>query len=128
MGYNEQVNAYGFRDAPDRARTLFREGDREAAVDAISDRMVSELTVSGTESDVREQLRQYARHGADVVITMPSMDASVDDIESLIDVLGSSETGTFRDSAAIERSTATVRISAFLSMVWICLASTPRST
>lgn len=88
MGYNEQISEHGFGDAPDRAHTLFREGDREAAVDAISDRMVAELTVSGTESDVGEQFRQYARDGADVVIAMPSMDASVAEVESLIDVLG----------------------------------------
>ncbi|ELY37763.1 LLM class flavin-dependent oxidoreductase [Natronorubrum tibetense] len=88
MGYNEQVNDYGFGDAPDRAHALFRDGDRGAAVDAISGRMVDELTVSGTESDVREQLQRYARDGADVIIAMPSMDASVAEIESLIDALG----------------------------------------
>lgn len=88
MGYNEQVNEYEFGDAPNRAHDLFRDGDREAAVDAISDRMVAELAVSGTESDVREQFRKYARDGADVVVAMPSMEASVAEIESLIDALG----------------------------------------
>lgn len=88
MGYNEQVNEYGFGDAPDAAHDLFRDGDREAAVEAISDRMVSELAVFGTESDVREGLDRYARDGADVVVSMPSMNASVAEIESLIDALG----------------------------------------
>ena len=88
MGYNEQVNEYGFGDAPDRAHDLFRDGDRDAAVEAISNRMVTELTVSGTESDVRDHLRRYSQDGADVVIAMPSMNASVPEIESLIDALG----------------------------------------
>jgi len=88
MGYNEQINEHGFGDAPDEAHDLFREGDREAAADAVSERMVDELTVAGTESDVREGLRQYARDGADIVIAMPSMDAPAAEIEALIDVLG----------------------------------------
>ncbi len=88
MGYNEQVNAHDFGDAPDRAHDLFREGNREEAVAAISDRMVSELTVAGTESDVRDQFRRYFEAGADVIIAMPSMDASATEIENLIDVLG----------------------------------------
>ncbi|MDS0477009.1 LLM class flavin-dependent oxidoreductase [Natrinema sp. 1APR25-10V2] len=88
MGYNEQVNAHGFGDAPDRAHDLFREGNREEAVAAVSDRMVSELTVAGTESDVRDQFRRYFEAGADVIIAMPSMDASATEIEHLIDTLG----------------------------------------
>lgn len=88
MGYNEQVNAHDFGAAPDRAHDLFREGNREEAVAAISDRMVSELTVAGTESDVRRQFRRYFEAGADVIIAMPSMDASATEIEHLIDVLG----------------------------------------
>jgi alkanesulfonate monooxygenase SsuD/methylene tetrahydromethanopterin reductase-like flavin-dependent oxidoreductase (luciferase family) len=88
MGYNEQVNEYDFGDAPDRAHDLFRDGDREEALEAISDRMVSELAVAGTKADVRDGFRRYARNGADVVVAMPSMDASASEIENLIDVLG----------------------------------------
>jgi len=88
MGYHEQVNAHDFGDAPDRAHDLFRGGNRKGAVAAISDRMVSELTVAGTESDVRDQFRRYFEAGADVVIVMPSMDASATEIENLIEVLG----------------------------------------
>jgi len=90
MGYHEQVNAHDFGDAPDRAHDLFRGGNRKGAVAAISDRMVSELTVAGTESDVRDQFRRYFEAGADVVIVMPSMDASATEIENLIEVLGAS--------------------------------------
>lgn len=88
MGYNEQVNEYGFGDAPNRVHDLFRDRNREEAVAAITDRMVSELAVYGTESDVREPFQCYFRDGADVVIAMPSMDASVAEIEHLIDVPG----------------------------------------
>ena len=81
MGYNEQVNAYDFGDGPDRAHDLFREGNREEAVAAVSDRIVSELTAVGTESDVRDQFRRYFEAGADVIIAVPSMEASVTEIE-----------------------------------------------
>ncbi|SEH18072.1 Flavin-dependent oxidoreductase, luciferase family (includes alkanesulfonate monooxygenase SsuD and methylene tetrahydromethanopterin reductase) [Natronorubrum sediminis] len=88
MGYNEQLDEHGFGDAPDRAHDLFRDGDREAAVAAISDQMVDELTVSGTESDVRDQFDRYAHGGADLIIAMPSMEASVPELETVVDVLG----------------------------------------
>lgn len=89
MGYNEQVGDHGFGDAPDEANEKFLAGDREGAVEAISEEMLDELTVYGTAADVEDQLRTYYDAGVDVVIAMPSMAATESEVEYLIDVLGS---------------------------------------
>jgi alkanesulfonate monooxygenase SsuD/methylene tetrahydromethanopterin reductase-like flavin-dependent oxidoreductase (luciferase family) len=88
MGYNEQVGEYGFGDAPDEAYERFRAGDRDGATEAVSEEMLGELAIHGTESDVREGLRAWHEAGADVVVAMPSMVASAEEIEHLIDLLG----------------------------------------
>ena len=88
MGYNEQVNEYGFGDAPDEAFERFRAGDREEAVEAVSAEMLDELAIHGTKSAVREGIAAWHDAGADVVVAMPSMAASAEEIEHLIDILG----------------------------------------
>jgi len=88
MGYNEQVNEYDFGDAPDRAFERFRSGDREGAAEAVSAEMLDELAIHGTESTVHEGIAAWHDAGADVVVAMPSMAASPEEIEHLIDVLG----------------------------------------
>ncbi|MFC7157151.1 LLM class flavin-dependent oxidoreductase [Halomarina halobia] len=88
MGYNEQVGEYGFGDAPDEAHDRFRAGDREGAIEAISREMLDDLSVYGTRSEVREQLGRWYEAGADVVVAMPSMAASFEEILDLLDALG----------------------------------------
>ncbi|MEF8869346.1 MAG: LLM class flavin-dependent oxidoreductase [Haloarculaceae archaeon] len=88
MGYNEQVEGYGFGDAPDEAFERFRAGDREGAAEAVSAEMLEELAVHGTPPAVREGLAAWHEAGADVVVAMPSMAATAEEVEHLIDVLG----------------------------------------
>lgn len=87
MGYNEQVGEYGFGDAPDEAHERFRAGDREGAVEAVSMEMLEELAIHGTESEIREQLAAWHEAGADVVVAMPSMAATVEEVDYLLDIL-----------------------------------------
>lgn len=89
VGYNEVVGQFGFAEPADAAATKWREGDREGAVEAISDAMVDELTVHGTPERAQSQLAEYEeRTAADFVITMPPFTSPADEIEYLIESLG----------------------------------------
>jgi probable F420-dependent oxidoreductase len=61
----------GFGDDVAAIRERFREGDRAAAVAAVSDRMVDAIDVMGDEATVAATMRAYADAGVDVPILMP---------------------------------------------------------
>jgi probable F420-dependent oxidoreductase len=88
MGYNEGMEQYGFRDEADLAFERFRAGDREGAADAIPQEMVDILGVYGTPEDVRMQYERYFDLGADVIVAMPPFSARSEEIEVLIETLG----------------------------------------
>ncbi|MGH7775558.1 MAG: LLM class flavin-dependent oxidoreductase [Candidatus Dormibacterales bacterium] len=72
--YNDLFRAYGYQEEADRVRELFRAGDREGALRAVTDRMVDEVTVIGPAEECRERLAELAEVGVTEVgvsLTVP---------------------------------------------------------
>jgi alkanesulfonate monooxygenase SsuD/methylene tetrahydromethanopterin reductase-like flavin-dependent oxidoreductase (luciferase family) len=88
MGYNRVFRQYGYGDSVDEVTETWREGDREAAMAAISEEILSDFTIHGTPDSCREQLTRYVDSGADLPIVWPSFEATVDDVETLVRELG----------------------------------------
>lgn len=88
VGYNGLVSQFGFEDGPDEAAAHWKEGNRDAAVAAISDAMVDELTVAGTPEECRQRLQELQElTRADTVAVMPPYTATPSDIESMLSAL-----------------------------------------
>jgi alkanesulfonate monooxygenase SsuD/methylene tetrahydromethanopterin reductase-like flavin-dependent oxidoreductase (luciferase family) len=88
VGYNGLVSQFGFEDGPDEAAAHWKEGNRDAAVAAISDAMVDELTVAGTPEECRQRLQELQEQTrADTVAVMPPYTATPSDIESMLSAL-----------------------------------------
>jgi len=87
MGYNEGMEAYGFREEADLASERFRAGDREDAAEAIPREMVDTLAVHGTPAEVRARYDLFLASGADVAVAMPPFSATTEEIETLVEAL-----------------------------------------
>ena len=70
-GYARNFERAGFGDEIAALREAHAAGDREAAVAAVSDRMVDAIDVIGDEDTVLATMRAYADAGVDVPVLMP---------------------------------------------------------
>ncbi len=72
----------------DRIATAWREGERAAATEAVSDEMLTDLGVAGTPDDARDQLRTLVSEtGIDHPIVVVPEPASNAVTEATIDAL-----------------------------------------
>jgi probable F420-dependent oxidoreductase len=69
--YARSFERAGFGDEVAEIREAHAAGDREAAVAAVSDRMVDAIDVMGDEDTVEQTMRAYADAGVDVPVLMP---------------------------------------------------------
>jgi alkanesulfonate monooxygenase SsuD/methylene tetrahydromethanopterin reductase-like flavin-dependent oxidoreductase (luciferase family) len=69
--YARSFERAGFGDEVAAVREAHAAGDREAAVAAVSDRMVDAIDVMGDEDTVESTMRAYADAGVDVPVLMP---------------------------------------------------------
>jgi len=88
MGYNRVVRKYGHGASADEAHERWRDGDRDAAADAISASMLDEFTIFGTPSDCRREIGNYEAAGADELVLWPPVTATSEDLEYLLEALG----------------------------------------
>ena len=70
-GYARNFERAGFADEIATLREAHAAGDREAAVAAVSDRMVDAIDVIGDEDTVQATMQAYADGGVDVPVLMP---------------------------------------------------------
>ncbi len=89
MGYNKLAAKFGYGDPADEAFEKWRDGDRDAAAAAISQAMLDDLAVYGTREACHERLAEYADAGADLLIAWPSFTATRDEIDALVETMGS---------------------------------------
>jgi len=89
MGYNNLVDKYGFGDEGDLAFQRWRDGDREAAAEAISDEMLAEFAIYGTPEECLSELRTYKDRGVDIPILWLPFSASASELTSVIELIGS---------------------------------------
>jgi alkanesulfonate monooxygenase SsuD/methylene tetrahydromethanopterin reductase-like flavin-dependent oxidoreductase (luciferase family) len=69
--YSRVFRAFGFAAEVEAMHQAWRCGERETAVQQISDRMVEALGVIGPAESCRAQIRQFAAAGIDLPIVMP---------------------------------------------------------
>lgn len=88
VGYDRLATEYGFQAAAEEAAARWRNGDREAAADAISEEMVEQMTISGTSEDCRRQLERFYEEGADEVVLLPPFSATDEERMRILEELG----------------------------------------
>jgi F420-dependent oxidoreductase-like protein len=86
-GYSEVVERFGYGASAEEIRSLWTSGDRDGAAGAITDEMLAEFAVFGTESECREQLERYHDAGAELLVTSPPITGSRQEIETTVDTL-----------------------------------------
>jgi alkanesulfonate monooxygenase SsuD/methylene tetrahydromethanopterin reductase-like flavin-dependent oxidoreductase (luciferase family) len=69
--YARSFERAGFADEVAAVREAHAAGDRDAAVAAVSDRMVDAIDVMGDEDTVHDTMRAYVDAGVDVPVLMP---------------------------------------------------------
>ncbi len=69
--YNKLVASHGFEREADAIARAWQEGDRQAAVQAVSDDMIDATSIAGPPEYCRERLEAYRRSGVDLPIISP---------------------------------------------------------
>jgi alkanesulfonate monooxygenase SsuD/methylene tetrahydromethanopterin reductase-like flavin-dependent oxidoreductase (luciferase family) len=70
--YRDVVARFGFEEDATRIHDLWQSDRRKESIQAVSDRMVSELAIAGSPQDCRRRLEDYRNAGVDMpVIVVP---------------------------------------------------------
>ena len=70
-GYAKMFSSAGFEDEIATLRSKFKEGDRDGALDAISDRMIQAIDFIGGSAEIGEFVEAYRDAGVEHPILMP---------------------------------------------------------
>jgi F420-dependent oxidoreductase-like protein len=69
--YVDLAHRFGYGEAADEVQSLYQEGKRPEAFNAIPDEMVAATSLIGTEAEVAERLERFAAVGIDRLIITP---------------------------------------------------------
>ena len=69
--YVDLTHRFGYGDVADEVQSLYLDGKRDQAYEAIPDELVDATSLVGTEDEVRERVERYATIGADRLILSP---------------------------------------------------------
>lgn len=69
--YNRLIAEHGFEEEAAAIATAWARGEREAAVDLVTDAMVDATGVAGTPEECREKIEAYRSSGIDIPIISP---------------------------------------------------------
>jgi alkanesulfonate monooxygenase SsuD/methylene tetrahydromethanopterin reductase-like flavin-dependent oxidoreductase (luciferase family) len=69
--YNQLVADHGFQGEAEAIATAWKQGDREAAIRAVSDDMIDATSIAGPPEYCRERLEAYRQSGVDLPIISP---------------------------------------------------------
>src|SRR5262249_12294860 len=70
--YRDVVSRFGFHDVAWRVYELWQAGQRKEAVNAVSDPLISQLAIVGSEEECRARLAQYREAGVNLpIISVP---------------------------------------------------------
>jgi F420-dependent oxidoreductase-like protein len=89
--YVDLTHRFGFGEVADEVQSLFLEGKREEAYNAIPDELVDATSLVGSEDEVAKRIEKLARAGVDRLICSPvQMDASqrMHTVERLAQLVG----------------------------------------
>ncbi len=66
--YNQLVRRYGYVEEAEQIQNLFLGGDKRAAIAAVPDELVDQVSLIGDESRIRDRLQAFAETGATAVL------------------------------------------------------------
>ena len=69
--YVDLTHRFGFGEVADEVQSLYLDGKREDAYEAIPDELVDATSLVGTEDEVAERLERYEEAGVDRLIVSP---------------------------------------------------------
>lgn len=69
--YAETVGRLGFADAAERIQTAFLSGDRDGAIAAVPDGLISAVSLVGTKDHVSERIDALRGAGVDTIVVRP---------------------------------------------------------
>jgi F420-dependent oxidoreductase-like protein len=69
--YVDLASRFGFADAAREVQSLYLDGKRDDAYNAIPEELVDETSLVGTEDEVADRMQRYAEAGADRLIVSP---------------------------------------------------------
>lgn len=86
-GYNRFVAAQGFEDVAQAVSEKWTAGDRQAALDAITDEVVDALTISGPAAACKERIESFRDAGLDTPVLMLLSQKGPAAVEAAIDAM-----------------------------------------
>src|SRR3954463_4228673 len=69
--YADLTRRFGFAEVADEVQSLYLEGKREEAYEAIPDELVDATALIGTEEEVAERVKRFAEGGVDRMLVSP---------------------------------------------------------
>jgi F420-dependent oxidoreductase-like protein len=89
--YADLTRRFGFAEVADEVQSLYLDGKREEAYEAIPDELVDATAMIGTEDEVAERVKRFADAGVDRMIVSPmhgNFDENVRCLEKLAGMVG----------------------------------------
>ena len=89
--YVDLTHRFGFGDAADEVQSLYLDGKREQAYEAIPDELVDATAIIGSEDEVAERVKSFADAGVDRMIVSPihgTQEERLHTLERLADMVG----------------------------------------
>jgi F420-dependent oxidoreductase-like protein len=89
--YVDLTRRFGFGEAADEVQSLYLDGKRDEAYQAIPDELVEATSMIGTEDEVAQRVRRFAEAGVDRMIVSPvhgSPEERLQTLEKLADMVG----------------------------------------
>jgi F420-dependent oxidoreductase-like protein len=89
--YADLTRRFGFAEVADEVQSLYLDGEREKAYEAIPDELVDATAIIGTEDEVAERVGRFAEAGIDRMIVSPmhgDKEESLRTLEKLAGMVG----------------------------------------
>jgi alkanesulfonate monooxygenase SsuD/methylene tetrahydromethanopterin reductase-like flavin-dependent oxidoreductase (luciferase family) len=89
--YADLTRRFGFAEVADEVQSLYLDGKRDEAYNAIPDELVDATAMIGTEQEVAERVKRFADAGVDRMIVSPmhaDHEQSLHTLEKLADMVG----------------------------------------
>jgi F420-dependent oxidoreductase-like protein len=81
--YHALVTRYGYEEEADRIQDLYLAGDRDGAIDAVSDEMVDDLALVGPPARVRDQLDLWRGGPVTTLLADPTDDRTLEELAAI---------------------------------------------
>jgi F420-dependent oxidoreductase-like protein len=89
--YADLTRRFGFAEVADEVQSLYLDGKREEAYNAIPDELVDATAMIGSEDEVAERIKRFSDAGVDRMIVSPmhgTLEENVNTLEKLAEMVG----------------------------------------